>query len=275
MTQLGAKPGRNQSYSIDGRQTQLGALPVGIETSVYARVARAAVRSPLSRSRRQPGGQRLILGVDRIDYSKGIIHQLNAFDRFLELNPGWRSRVTFLQIAPKSRSEIKEYADIESDLTTVIGKINGRYGEATWTPVRYVNRSYPRTVLAGVYRAAAVALVTPLRDGMNLVAKEYVAAQDADDPGVLILSQFAGAAPELGGALIVNPHETESVAAAIVQALEMPLAQRRERHGPMLAHLLERNVDQWAESFLATLGETRQRPRLIEGLRWIFGVSSP
>ena len=219
-------------------------------------------------------GQRLALGVDRIDYSKGIIHRLNAFDRFLERSPEWRSRVTFLQITPKSRSDIKEYADIENELTTAIGKVNGRYGEATWTPVRYVNRSYPRTTLAGVYRAANVALVTPLRDGMNLVAKEFIAAQDVDDPGVLILSQFAGAAPELNGALIVNPHETEGVAAAIKQALEMPLAERQERHGPMLAHLLAHTVDQWAESFLATLGETRQRPSLIEGLRWMFGVSS-
>ena len=121
------------------------------------------------------------------------------------MNPEWRSRVTFLQITPRSRADIQEYAAIEDEVTTLVGKINGRYGEASWTPIRYVNRSYSRTALAGVYRAANVALVTPLRDGMNLVAKEFVAAQDAQDPGVLVLSQFAGAAAELDRALIVNP----------------------------------------------------------------------
>ena len=139
--------------------------------------------------------------------------------------------------------------------------------------MRYVNRSYSRTALAGLYRAADVALVTPLRDGMNLVAKEFVAAQDPEAPGVLILSQFAGAAAELEGALIVNPHEVEGVAAAIKQALEMPLDERLERHAPMLAHLLDHSIEQWSDAFLSTLGETRQRPSLIEGLRAMFGVS--
>jgi trehalose 6-phosphate synthase len=176
-------------------------------------------------------------------------------------------------VTPKSRGEIREYAQIENEVTTVISKINGRFGEAAWTPVRYVNRSYSRTALAGVYRAADVALVTPLRDGMNLVAKEFVAAQDPETPGVLVLSQFAGAAAELDGAVIVNPHEVEGVAAAIKQALEMPLAERRERHAPMLARLLDHTVDQWSDAFLVALGETRQRPSLIEGLRAMFGAS--
>ncbi len=274
LTLQGAKPGRGQSYAFDGRQTRIGAFPVGIETAAYARLARNAARSPFVREVVDSlAGQRLVLGVDRLDYSKGILHRLNAFDRFLEVNPDWRSRVTYLQVTPKSRADIREYAAIENEVTTLIGKINGRYGEASWTPVRYVNRSYSRTALAGIYRAADVALVTPLRDGMNLVAKEYVAAQDPDAPGVLILSQFAGAAAELGGAVIVNPHETEGVAAAIKQALDMPTAERRERHGPMFAYLLEHTVEHWAESFLSTLGETRQRPSLIEGLRAMFGAS--
>ncbi|MGD0188499.1 MAG: trehalose-6-phosphate synthase, partial [Roseiarcus sp.] len=133
-----------------------------------------------------------------------------------------------------------------------------------------VNRSHSRTALSGIYRAADVALITPLRDGMNLVAKEYVAAQDAENPGVLILSQFAGAAAELTGALIVNPHESEAVAAALKRALEMPLAERRERHGPMLEHLLVHDVEHWAESFLSALAETRQRPSLMSDLRAFF-----
>jgi trehalose 6-phosphate synthase len=276
LTSQGAKPGRGgQSFTLDGRQTRIGAFPVGIETAVYARLARNAARSPFVKEVVESlAGQRLVLGVDRLDYSKGIIHRLNAFDRFLEVNPDWRTRVTYLQVTPKSRADIREYVAIEDEVTTLIGKINGRYGEASWTPVRYVNRSYSRTALAGVYHAADVALVTPLRDGMNLVAKEYIAAQDPESPGVLILSQFAGAAAELDGAIIVNPHETEGVAAAIKQGLEMSRAERRDRHAPMFAYLLEHNVEHWAESFLSTLGEARQRPSLIEGLRAMFGASS-
>ena len=137
-----------------------------------------------------------MLGVDRLDYSKGIPERLRAFERFLDNNSAWRGKVTLLQVTPKSRSDIKQYGDIESEVTGLIGAINGRFGDAAWTPIRYVNRSYSRTVLAGLYRAAHVAMVTPLRDGMNLVAKEYLAAQDPDDPGVLVLSQFAGAAKD-------------------------------------------------------------------------------
>ena len=159
---------------------------------------------------------------------------MKGFERLLENNPEWRGNVTLLQVTPKSRSDIKQYGDIESEVTGLIGKVNGHYGDAAWTPIRYVNRSYSRTVLAGLYRAAQVAMVTPLRDGMNLVAKEYLAAQDPEDPGVLVLSQFAGAAKELDGALLVNPHETDAVAAALKRALEMPLEERRERHAPMM-----------------------------------------
>ncbi len=204
--------------------------------------------------------------------SKGILQRIKGFDRFLDGHPEWRSRVVLLQIAPRSRSDIREYKAIESEVTTLIGKINGRYGEADWTPIRFVNRPYSRAVLAGLYRLADVALVTPLRDGMNLVAKEFVAAQNPDDPGVLVLSQFAGASAELGGALIVNPHESEAVALALKQALEMPLNERQRRHAPMLAHLLKHDIDHWAEAFLSTLGETRQPTGELESLRGIFGV---
>ncbi|MGO9025858.1 MAG: alpha,alpha-trehalose-phosphate synthase (UDP-forming) [Beijerinckiaceae bacterium] len=274
LTPFGATIGRgSMTLSIDGRQTRIGAFPVSIETAVFARLARNAARLPRVREVEESlAGCRLVLGVDRLDYSKGILHRVIAFDRFLELNPDWRSRVVLLQITPKSRADIKEYMAIEDEVTTLIGKINGRYGEATWTPIRYVNRSYSRTVLAGLYRAADVALVTPLRDGMNLVAKEYVAAQCPENPGVLLLSEFAGAATELDGALIVNPHESEAVAAALKQALEMPLEERQRRHAPMLAHLLKHDVDHWAEDFLSTLGDTRQRPGLLESLRGLFAA---
>jgi trehalose 6-phosphate synthase len=274
LTIPGAKAGRGLTFEVEGRQTRIGAFPVSIETATYARLARNAARSPFVKHIRESlNGLRLVLGVDRLDYSKGIIQRINAFDHFLEVNPGWRSRVTLLQITPKSRSDINEYAAIENEVSTLIGKVNGRYGEASWTPIRYVNGSHSRTALSGIYRAADVALVTPLRDGMNLVAKEYIAAQDAEDPGVLILSQFAGAAAELTGALIVNPHESEGVAAALKRALEMPLTDRRERHGPMLEHLLVHNVELWAESYLSALAETRQRPSLMGDLRTFLSPS--
>ena len=270
----GARAGPDLSFEVEGRRTRIGAFPVSIETATYARLARSAARSPLAKQiGTSLNGLRLVLGVDRLDYSKGIIQRINAFDRFLEINPEWRSRVTLLQITPRSRSDIKDYAAIENDVTALIGKINGRYGEASWTPIRYVNRFYSRTVLSGIYRAADVALVTPLRDGMNLVAKEYVAAQDAENPGVLILSQFAGAAAELTGALIINPHECDGVAAALKRALEMPLAERRERHDPMLEHLLVHNIELWAESYLSALAETRRRPSLVSDVRAFFSRS--
>jgi trehalose 6-phosphate synthase len=275
LTQQGAKQIRGGAYEIDGLKVRIGAFPVSIETAVYARLARNADRSPLARRIRDSLGDcRLALGVDRLDYSKGIPERFKAFERFLEQNPQWRSRVTLLQITPKSRSEVKEYAEIETEVTTLIGKINGRFGDAAWTPIRYVNRSYSRTALAAIYRAADVAMVTPVRDGMNLVAKEFVAAQDPADPGVLLLSEFAGAARELERAIIVNPHETDAVAAALKRALEMTDGERRERHAPMLEYLLKHDIRHWAEDYLSTLAEVRQRPGFLDGLRALLGTSS-
>ena len=188
-----------------------------------------------------------------MDYSKGIAERLSAFERFLERQAEWRGKVTYLQIAPKSRTEIPEYADIEREIGAAAGRINGAYGEADWTPIRYVNRAYGHATLAGLYRAARVALVTPLRDGMNLVAKEYLASQNPDDPGVLILSRFAGAAQECKAALLVNPYDSDSVAAALGQALSMSLAERRERHASMFRTLLRIGIRHWAHNFLSAL----------------------
>ena len=183
--------------------------------------------------------------------------------------------MTYLQITPKSRSEIPEYVQMEQKVSQGAGRINGAYGEADWTPIRYVNRAYSRTALAGLYRGARVALVTPLRDGMNLVAKEYVAAQDPDDPGVLVLSRFAGAAHECKEALLVNPYDAEAVAAAINRALSMPLEERRQRHKAMYEMLVQNDIAHWAERFIATLtrparnadwvfpAATRQRPSSV------------
>jgi len=198
-------------------------------------------------------GRAMIIGVDRLDYSKGIPERMDAFQRFLTNFPDWRNKVTYLQITPRSRSGIPEYADISRKVGEAVGRINGTFGEASWTPLRYINKAHSRTALAGLYRAARAALVTPLRDGMNLVAKEYVAAQDAADPGVLILSRFAGAARECGAALLVNPFDPEGVAIAINRALSMPLTERRQRQEANFRVLVANDLSHWAARFLGAL----------------------
>jgi trehalose 6-phosphate synthase len=254
-------------YQTAERTVRIGAFPIGIETQEFSRLARRSVRSPLVRSVVESlAGRTLMIGVDRLDYSKGLAQRMDAFERFLAVYPDWRSKVTYLQITPKSRSEILEYAGMERTISEAAGRINGAYGEVAWTPIRYVNRAYSRTALAGFYRGSRVGLVTPLRDGMNLVAKEYIAAQDADDPGVLVLSRFAGAAHECKQALLVNPYDTEAVAAAINRALAMPLTERRERHKVLFETLTQNDIAHWAERFLATL--TRP-PRAAA---WPFGL---
>lgn len=246
--------GRRITVSVRGRQTRIGDFPVGIEPRAFQRLARHKVKSPLVKEMvASLGGRALVIGVDRLDYSKGLVQRFDAFDHFLAHHQEWTDKVVYLQITPKGRSEIPEYADLEESLGSAAGRINGRYGDVSWTPLRYVNRVYSRSALAGLYRAARVGLVTPLRDGMNLVSKEYVAAQDPDDPGVLILSRFAGSAIEFRRALLVNPYDPESVAGAIVQALRMPLEERRERHQALLAAVLGYDVDRWQREFLEAL----------------------
>ena len=168
----------------------------------------------MRRLRQSLGERTLMIGVDRLDYSKGLPERFKAFEQLLEACPETRGRIVFMQIAPPSRSEVPEYQEIRRTLATSAGHINGRYGEFDWTPLRYINKSFNHRTLTGFFRAARIGLVTPLRDGMNLVAKEYVAAQPAEDPGVLVLSCFAGAAQELGEAVLVNPHDVEGMAEA-------------------------------------------------------------
>jgi trehalose 6-phosphate synthase len=246
--------GRQVTLSVKGQQTLIGDFPVGIEPRAFARLARRNVRSPLVKNLvASLGGRDLVIGVDRLDYSKGLIQRLEAFDIFLAHHCEWLGKVTYLQITPTNRSEIPEYSELEEALGSAAGRINGKYGEVSWTPIRYLNRAYNRSVLAGLYRTARVGLVTPLRDGMNLVAKEYVAAQDPHDPGVLILSRFAGAAINLRHALLVNPCDAESVAGALARALAMPLKERRARHEALFAAVCEHDVDRWQREFLAAL----------------------
>jgi trehalose 6-phosphate synthase len=246
--------GNHITVTLNGQQTRIGSFAVGIEARGFQRLARRNVRSPLVKDLvASLDGRALVIGVDRLDYSKGLIQRLEAFDIFLARHSEWLGKVTYLQITPKNRSEIPEYADLEEAAGAAAGRINGKYGEVSWTPIRYVNRVYSRSVLAGLYRTARVGLVTPLRDGMNLVAKEYIAAQDPEDPGVLILSRFAGAAIDCRRALLVNPYDPESVAGAIATALAMPLAERRARHKELLARVTENDIDKWQRAYLAAL----------------------
>jgi len=245
---------RDFNFILPERTMRIDVFPVGIETEAFAGLARRSERLPFVQHVLQSlAGRALIISVDRLDYSKGIVHRLSAFERFLQTQPNWLGKVTYLQIAPKSRAEIPEYADMAQDIGSASGRINGAYGEADWTPIRYVNRAYSRATLAGLYRAARVGLVTPLRDGMNLVAKEYIAEQNPDDPGVLVLSRFAGAAHECEAALMVNPYDPDSVSVAIGQALSMPLAERRERHETMYRLLSHNDIQFWADRFLSAL----------------------
>lgn len=245
---------RDFSFAVGDREVRVDAFPVGIETEHFAKTARRAIKSSFVQNViGSLAGRAMIIGVDRLDYSKGLNLRLDAYDHFLRTYQDWRGKITYLQITPKTRSEIPEYAQMEQMVSQSAGHINGAYGEADWTPIRYVNRAYSRTALSGLYRGARAGLVTPLRDGMNLVAKEYVAAQDPDDPGVLVLSRFAGAAHECKEALLVNPYDAEAVAFAINRALSMPLEERQTRHKAMYETLLRNDIAHWAERFIATL----------------------
>jgi trehalose 6-phosphate synthase len=240
-----------------GTRMRIGVFPVGIDVQEFnARARRASTSEFVQHVLKSVPGQ-IMIGVDRLDYSKGIPQRLEAYEKFLGANPDWRGRITYMQITPTSRVEIPEYMQLKREIETTAGRINGTYGDVSWTPVRYVSQTYSRTVLAGLYRAARVGLVTPLRDGMNLVAKEYVAAQNDDDPGVLILSRFAGAAAELTSALLVNPYDSEAVGAAIARALAMPLDERQKRHRELIRALSEQDAD-WGGRFLAALKGEQQ-----------------
>ena len=240
-----------------GRRTALAHVPIGVDVDG---VQRAALESQATDTvqRMVVGlvGRRCVIGVDRLDYSKGLVERFHAYDRFLDAYPENQGRVTYLQIAPLSRGDVRAYAQIRSELEQAAGRTNGKYADTDWTPIRYLNRNYPHTTVLGFMRSSQVGLVTPLRDGMNLVAKEFVAAQDPDDPGVLILSTLAGAACELGGALLVNPKDTRGVARAIQQALQMRLPERRERHQQMLEDMRTNDIHAWYTRFLHRLQDT-------------------
>ncbi|HEY4340307.1 MAG TPA: trehalose-6-phosphate synthase [Steroidobacteraceae bacterium] len=239
---------------------QTGVFPIGVDVAAIQQAAEAAQAG--EPCRRMVSGllqRRLIIGVDRLDYSKGLVERFRAYERFLESYPENRGGVTLLQIAPLSRTDVQAYSAIRNALEQASGRTNGRFADTDWTPIRYLNRNVAHSTLMGYLRAAQVGLVTPVRDGMNLVAKEFVAAQNPLDPGVLVLSCLAGAAQELSAALLVNPYDQRGVAHALQSALAMPRAERCERHHAMLAVLSANDINAWHRSFLDRLMHTRTR----------------
>lgn len=241
------------SVQVFGRTVRTGVYPIGVHVDEVRAQAETPVNRRQATRMRANLLERLILSVDRLDYSKGLRQRFAAFERFLAEFPALHGLVTFMQIAPPSRSDIETYQRIRRELEGEAGRINGRFAEVDWVPLRYLNRSFPRNVLMPLYAEAQACLVTPLRDGMNLVAKEYVAAQDPEEPGVLILSEFAGAARELDAALLVNPYDEAGMAHAIDRALSMAVEERQERHQAMLKVMRANSLEQWRDRFEADL----------------------
>src|SRR3954469_21382694 len=245
---------------IDGRSVGIGAYPIGIDVdSVVGEAAATHHQDTVQRMAVSLMGRKLIVGVDRLDYTKGLTERFLAYEQFLETFPENQNQVTFLQIAPPSRSDVLAYGEIRKGLEQTAGRLNGRFAEADWTPIRYLNRDYTHATTMGFLRAAKVGLVTPVRDGMNLVAKEFVAAQDPEDPGVLILSPMAGAAEELRSALLVNPYDKCGMAEALQTALNMPLSERKERHELMMEAVRRHDIHNWYGSFVHDLPGARLR----------------
>ena len=246
-------------------RTRLGVFPIGVDVdAVQGEASRAMSSDAVRRMHAGLLGRRCAIGVDRLDYSKGLVDRFHAYEEYMESYPEHHNGITFLQIAPLSRADLHAYAEIRRSLEQAAGRVNGRFGETDWIPIRYLNRNYSHEVLMGFLRTACVGVVTPVRDGMNLVAKEFVAAQDPEDPGMLVLSTLAGAAEELPDALLVNPRDIRGIADAIHRALSMPLDERRARHARMLEVLRRNDIHAWHSRFVSQLQQASRTPRPVE-----------
>ena len=235
-------------------KVKIEAYPIGIDAESFEKASRSArADEAAERIGRFLGGRSLVIGVDRMDYSKGLPERFEAVGRLFDDYPETHGTVSVTQIAPPSRSKVEEYKELRKSLDRLAGRINGDHGDLDWIPLRYLARSYDREELAGLFRIARVGLVTPLRDGMNLVCKEFIMAQDETDPGVLILSEFAGAAEQLKSALLVNPHDTGKLAEVIHHALTMPLEERIDRWQALRKTVIEQDIAWWRQNFLKDL----------------------
>ncbi|MEG0800674.1 MAG: alpha,alpha-trehalose-phosphate synthase [Citrobacter sp.] len=233
--------------------------PIGIAPDEIARQAAGALPPKMAQLKAELKNVKNIFSVERLDYSKGLPERFQAYEALLERYPQHHGKIRYTQIAPTSREEVQAYQDIRHQLETEAGRINGKYGQLGWTPLYYLNQYFDRKLLMKIFRYSDVGLVTPLRDGMNLVAKEFVAAQDPANPGVLVLSQFAGAAHELTSALIVNPYDRDDVAGALNRALTMPLAERISRHAEMLEIIVKNDINNWQARFIRDLKKVTPR----------------
>ena len=252
----GGEAGDDGRVSCFDKSIVVRPFPIGIDVDAFWSMARTKeAEDQIHRMHRRSMVRALIIGVDRLDYTKGLPGRLKAFRRLLELYPENVKAATLMQIAPPSREDVAAYTDIRQELEGLSGAINGQFGDFDWTPVRYIHRALPRRTLAALFRGSHIGLVTPLRDGMNLVAKEFIAAQDSDNPGVLILSQFAGAAEDLQEALIVNPFDIDEMATAMQRAISMPIEERRERFDALIQKVRGRDVKAWRMEFLMALSE--------------------
>lgn len=252
--EVGGGVTKDGRVTVFGRKLKAGVFPIGIDVEECEKVAAANWDNPqVRRLAESLRDRKLVVGVDRLDYSKGLELRFRGFESLLENYPATRGNVVFLQIAPPTRTGVRAYDTIRRDLERAAGNINGRFAEVDWVPIRYLNRGYGREVLMSILRLGAVGLVTPVRDGMNLVAKEYVASQDPEDPGVPVLSSLCGAAKELTEAVLVNPYDEREVADGIATAIEMPLKERQRRHRSMIETLRRNDVHSWTRNFLASL----------------------
>jgi len=255
------------NINVDDRIVRVDAFPMGIDYRKYSSaVAADEVKEEVERIRRKVGEHKIILSVDRLDYTKGIIQRLEAFDLFLSENPSWKQKVTLIMVAVPSRTGVEDYREMRRNLEQLVGRITGEHASIGWMPVWYLYRFVPFKRLSALYSVADVALVTPLRDGMNLIAKEFVAAK-TDGRGVLILSEMAGAAGELGEALTVNANNKAEIVKAIGRALEMPLQEQVRRNRLMQQRLARYTVSRWAAAFLHALSEVREIRRKLEVLK--------
>ncbi len=266
-------------FPHEGREVRVGVFPMGVDAKALGALAESPeVLAEAELIQKDAHGRKIFLGIDRLDYTKGMPRRLLAFERLLEREPQLRSRVRLVQVAVPSRTKIEAYEALRREVDELVGRINGAYGSTSAMPIHYLYRDFNERHIAAFYRAADVMLVTPLRDGMNLVAKEFAAARP-DEDGVLILSELAGAASELGGALRVNPYDIDQLAAAMKQALTMPAEERWTRMRALRQRVLQADVHQWAQAFLDDLAgdapasgiepgpETAWRTRLIRAFR--------
>jgi trehalose 6-phosphate synthase len=263
--EIGAEVRDDGMINVGGGLMRAGVFPIGIDVDGLVEFAAEAENdSEVIRTRHGLAGRRFIIGVDRLDYSKGLERRFRSYARLLEKYPETRGTISYTQIAPPTRTGVRTYDEIRASLEQTSGEINGRFATLDWVPIKYINRGTNRKSLMGLFRLADVGLVTPIRDGMNLVAKEFVAAQNPEDPGMLVLSTLAGAAYELKDAVLVNPYDVDDVADGINRALMMPLDERRYRHAEMMTVLRKNDIVAWRDRFIDALCAPKESdaPRL-------------